>query len=87
VRQQLTYGWAIVSTSVLPLAVLGLLGLLGVDQSLATLVALLCSTGLLCVAGWAAGRRGQLSPLERLVSATAAGAFGLMMILLKALLH
>jgi hypothetical protein len=87
VRQQLTYGWAIVSTSVLPLAVLGVLGLVGVDQSVATLVALLCSTGLLCLAGWAAGRRGQLSPLERVASAATAGAFGLMMILLKAMLH
>lgn len=87
VRLQLTSGWAIVTASALPLAVLAALGVLGADVNVAIVAALTTSTVLLCVAGWEIGRGGDLRPLERLVSAAVAGAFGVVMVLLKALLH
>jgi hypothetical protein len=87
VRILLTTGWAFVTASALPLAVLALLGVLGADVSVAVTAALVCSTVLLCVAGWSMGRGGQLRPLERLASAGVAGAFGVVMILLKSALH
>ena len=87
VRHQLTSGWEIVTASALPLLVLVLVDLLGASVYAAVLAALACSTLLLCLAGWEIGRHGQLSSGERVASAAVAGAFGVMMILLKALLH
>ncbi len=87
VRLQLTAGWEIVTASALPLAVLMILRLLGVDLDLAVIWALACSTLLLCLAGWEIGRHGQLTGFERLASAAVAGAFGVMLILLKTVLH
>ncbi len=87
VRRQLTTGWEIVTASALPLVVLVLVDLLGASLYAAVLAALACSTLLLCLAGWAIGRAGQLSTGERVASAAAAGGFGVAMILLKALLH
>jgi hypothetical protein len=87
VRMQLTDGWEMVSASYLPLAVLAIARLLGVDLDGAVLSALVCSTVLLCIAGWAMGRNGQLSTRERLVSTIVSGLFGVVMILLKSQLH
>lgn len=88
VRVQLTTGWEMVSASALPLAVLFVLGgVLGVELYTAVVSALACSTVLLCLAGWAMGRRGDLTLVERVASAAVAGLFGVMMIVLKALLH
>lgn len=87
VRLQLTTGWEIVTASALPLVVLAVMALLGADLYVAVLAALGCSTLLLCLAGWQVGRQGQLSTIERIVSATVAGIFGIAMIVLKALLH
>ena len=42
-----------------------------------------CSTLLLCVAGWAIGRGGGLSTRERVASTLVAGMFGLFFVLLK----
>jgi hypothetical protein len=50
-------------------------------------VALVCSTLLLCVAGWRVGTRGRLSRMEQVVSTVVAGAFGAAIIVLKTLLH
>ncbi|SES31833.1 hypothetical protein SAMN05216199_2823 [Pedococcus cremeus] len=86
-REQLTDGWEMVSASYLPLAVLSVLSLLGVELYGAVLSALVCSTVLLCVAGWAMGRKGQLTTRERVVSTVVAGLFGVVMIALKSLLH
>lgn len=86
-RRQLTAGWEMVATSALPLAVLAVLRLAGVDLGLAVLWAMACSTLLLCVAGWEIGRHGQLTIAERLVSTAVAGVFGVALILLKATLH
>jgi hypothetical protein len=87
VRAQLSTGWEMVTASALPLAVLGGLYLLGADLDVAVLWALGCSTVLLCLAGWEVGRHGQLTRLERVTSAAVAGLFGVVLILLKTLLH
>jgi len=87
VRRQLTTGWEIVTASLMPLAVLVILRLLGVSLDSAIIAALICCTLLLCVAGWEIGRHGQLTLLERLGAAAVAGLFGVVMILLKTLLH
>jgi hypothetical protein len=87
VRRQLTEGWAMVSASYLPLAVLSVLTLLGVELYGAVVSALVCSTVLLCIAGWAMGRNGQLTLGERVLSTVVAGLFGVMMVALKSTLH
>lgn len=86
-RRQLTSGWEMVTASYTPLAVLGILTLLGVDLFAAVLSALACSTLLLGAAGWAMGRRGHLTVPERIVAAVVASLFGVVMIVLKSLLH
>lgn len=87
VRSQLTGGWEIVTASALPVAVLALLRVCGAPLRAAVIAALVCSALLLCVAGWEMGRHGQLTRLERLVSAAVAGSFGVLMIVLKFALH
>jgi hypothetical protein len=84
---QLTTGWTIVTASALPLAVLVLGDLLGFDTSVAVWVALASSTLLLFGAGWEIGREANLGAAERLAMAIGAGAFGVVMAVLKALLH
>ena len=86
-REQLTDGWEMVSASYLPLAVLAACSLFGVTLYRTVLSALICSTVLLCLAGWAMGRNGQLSWRERAISTVVAGLFGMMMILLESQLH
>lgn len=86
-REQLTAGLEMVSASFLPLAVLGVVRLLGAELSTATLAGLACSTVLLGLAGWEMGRDGKLTIRERLVSTATAAAFGALMIVLKMLLH
>jgi hypothetical protein len=87
VRVQLTAGWEMVATSALPLAVLAVLRLAGVRLDRTVLWAMVCSTLLLCLAGWEIGRHGQLTLAERLASTAVAGVFGVALILLKAILH
>lgn len=87
IRRQVTARWEIVTASAIPLAVLAVLGLLGVQVTVAILVSLGTSTLLLCVVGWEVGRQIRLSRLERLASAAITGGFGVVMIVLKALLH
>ncbi len=87
VRLQLTAGLEMVAASALPLAVLAVLRVLGLDLTHAVTWALVCSTLLLCVAGWETGRHGQLTRLERLASTAVAGFFGVVLTLLKAVLH
>jgi hypothetical protein len=87
VRDQLTSGWEIMSASLLPLVVLLLARVAGASLENAVLVALVCSTLLLCLAGWRMGTGGRLNPAERVVSTLVAGAFGAVMIGLKIVLH
>jgi hypothetical protein len=87
VRVQLTSGWTIVTASALPLAVLVVGDLLGFDAQLAVSLALAASTLLLFGVGWEIGREASLSTGERILMAMSAGAFGVVMVVLKALLH
>lgn len=86
-RAQLATGWEIVTASMLPLGVLVAVRAAGVPLPQAVMWALVSSTLLLCLAGWEVGRHGQLTTLERIASASVAGAFGAVMIVLKASLH
>jgi hypothetical protein len=86
-RHHLGRGWELVSASFLPLGVLLGCGLLGTGVDVAAVAALVCATALLFVAGWRVGREAALSLPSRIASALLSGAFGVAMILLKALLH
>ena len=85
VREQLTSGWEIISLSVLPLLVLLAARAFGAGLNWAILIALICGTVLLGVAGWRMGAK--LTPAERAVSTLVAATFGIIMIVLKILLH
>jgi hypothetical protein len=87
VRRQLGTGWEIVTASTLPLIVLAVLAARGNDLATAVFAGLACSTLLLCVAGWGIGRGTDLSVLERTALIIIAGAFGGLMVALKAVLH
>lgn len=87
VRVQLTSGWTIVTASALPLAVLVVGDLLGLQAQVAVFLALAASTLLLFGVGWEIGREASLSTGERILMAMGAGAFGVVMVVLKALLH
>jgi hypothetical protein len=87
VRDQVTSGWEMITASFIPLAVLTVVRIAGASLRTATIVALVCSTLLLCVAGWRVGTRGRLSRMEQVVSTVVAGAFGAAIIVLKTLLH
>ena len=87
VRGQLTTGWEFVTASALPLAVLVVLRLMGADLKAAVLGGLVCSTALLCLAGWKIGSSGHLAWVERLLTTAVAGLFGIGLIVLKAALH
>ena len=87
IRHYLTDGWEIVTASCLPLATVLVTRLLGATTTWAVTAGLLCSTLLLCVAGWEIGRTGRFSFGERMASATVAGAFGGGLIVLVAALH
>jgi hypothetical protein len=87
VTRQLGTGWEIVTTSVLPLIVLAVTAARGASLTSAVFAGLVCSTMLLCLAGWEIGRGTRLSVLERTALIAVAGGFGGLMIALKALLH
>ena len=57
------------------------------SSAFSQVVALASSTLLLFGAGWEIGREADLGVSERLAMAIGAGAFGVMMAVLKALLH
>lgn len=86
-RRQLASGWEIVTASALPVAVLVGADILGRTQQASVIAALICSTLLLCLAGWEIGRHGHLSTVERLVATAVAGSFGVALIVLKTALH
>lgn len=86
-RSQLTSGWEMITASTLPLIVLSVTRLLGIDLQTALVWALMCSTVLLCAAGWRIGRHGRLSRWEQLASSAVAGLFGIGLIVLKTMLH
>jgi hypothetical protein len=84
---QLSKGWELISASFLPIVALLLADAVGLGITKAVVAALGCSTALLCYMGWRVGGQAELPVGKRLVSSAVAGAFGLVMILLKARLH
>jgi hypothetical protein len=87
VRRQLTSGWEMVTASGVPLLALVTARAAGMSLANAVTVALICTTALLCLAGWRIGSAGRLHPLERVTSMLVAGAFGAVLVVLKTLLH
>jgi hypothetical protein len=86
-RAEFAEGWGIVTTSFLPLVVLVAVDLLGADVWGAVIAALVCTTALLFLAGLRIGADGGFTVVQRVLSGCAAGAFGLVLIVLKVALH
>jgi hypothetical protein len=83
VRTSLAAIWPMVTASYVPLASLLAARVLGADTVAAATVALVVAIALLLVHGWMGGRASQLHGLRLLAVTLIAGAFGVMMILLK----
>lgn len=83
VRTSLAAIWPMVTASYVPLASLLAARVLGADTATAATVALVVTIGLLLVHGWVGGRASGLHGLRLLAVTLVAGAFGVMMILLK----
>jgi hypothetical protein len=83
VRASLAAIWPMVTASYVPLLSLLVARLLGADTKTAATVALVVAIALLLVHGWVGGKASQLHGLRLLAVTLIAGAFGVMMILLK----
>jgi hypothetical protein len=82
-RASLAAIWPMVTASYVPLLSLLVARLLGADTKSAATVALVVAIALLLVQGWVGGKASQLHGLRLLAVTLIAGAFGVMMILLK----
>ena len=87
VAGELARGWELVSASFVSLGVLVVVSLAGAGLDTAVLTALVASTVVLCWTGWRVGGDAHLRLSRRLLSAAVAGAFGIIMIVLKAHVH
>jgi hypothetical protein len=85
VRASLADIWPMVSASYVPLLALLAARVLGADSKTAATVALVVAIALLLVQGWVGGKASQLRGLRLLVVTLIAGAFGVVMVLLKLL--
>jgi hypothetical protein len=83
VRASLAGIWPMVTASYVPLASLLVVRVLSADTRTAATVALVVAIALLLVQGWVAGKASQLRGVRLLAVTLIAGAFGVMMILLK----
>jgi hypothetical protein len=83
VRASLAAIWPMVTASYVPLLSLLLARVLGADTKTAATVALVVAIALLLVQGWMGGKASQLHGLRLLAVTLTAGAFGVVMILLK----
>jgi hypothetical protein len=83
VRASLADIWPMVTASFVPLLSLLVARVLGADTKTAATVALGVAIALLLVHGWVGGKASQLHGLRLLAVTLIAGAFGVMMILLK----
>jgi hypothetical protein len=83
VRASLAGIWPMVTASYVPLASLLVVRVLGADTKTAATVALLVAIALLLIQGWVGGKASQLRGVRLLAVTLIAGAFGVMMILLK----
>jgi hypothetical protein len=83
VRASLAGIWPMVTASYIPLASLLVARVLGADTRTAATVALEVAIVLLLIQGWVGGKAAQLRGVRLLAVTLVAGAFGVMMILLK----
>jgi hypothetical protein len=85
VRASLAAIWPMVTASYIPLLSLLVVRVLGATTRTAATVALVVAIALLVVHGWSGGKASQLRGLRLLAVTLIAGAFGVVMILLKLL--
>ena len=83
----LRQGWPLVEASYVPLAVLVIAWLVGANTTFAITAGLVTNALLLVALGWIASMQTERSLPARIVAAALAGAFGMVMIAIKTLLH
>jgi hypothetical protein len=86
-RELLRQGWPLVEASYVPLIVLVIAWLLGAGTTLAINAGLVANALLLVALGWIAAAQADRSLPRRIAAAATAGAFGMIMIAIKTLLH
>jgi hypothetical protein len=86
-RELLRQGWPLVEASYVPLVVMLLAWAVGLSTTGAITAGLVTNAVLLVVLGWIASAQSHSSIPARAVSAALAGAFGMVMIAIKTLLH
>lgn len=82
-RTGMTYTWPMVSAAYLPVLALIVCRISGLSRTPAANVALAVATILLLLYGWYAGRAAHLRGVPLLATTLIAGAFGVLMIILK----
>ena len=86
-RELLRQGWPLVEASYVPLVVMVLAWAVGMSTTNAITAGLVTNALLLVALGWIASAQSHSSIPARAVSAALAGAFGMVMIAIKTLLH
>ena len=86
-RHALGSTWPIAGVSVLPVGILLVAELFGAELRTASWVALIATIGLLTVYSYMAGVRGGLDTRGRILSAAAGAGLGILVALLKVILH
>jgi hypothetical protein len=84
---ELRSGWPLVSASFLPLLTVLLAAVFGASVSVAQTVGMICATALLGASGWIAAGRNGLSGLTRFGLSLLAAGLGVILIVLKSVLH
>jgi hypothetical protein len=87
VFRELRSGWPLVSASFIPLLAVMLTALFGASVGAAQVVGMICATVLLFGSGWVAARDNELAGYRRLLSGLLAASLGIVLIVLKSLLH
>ncbi len=87
IRHALAETWPIAAAAVVPLGVLLLTTLLGVDLAASAWAALIATIALLTIYSYVAGERGGLDMRERIACAAAGAGVGLLVVALKVALH
>ena len=87
IRHALAETWPIAAAAVVPLGVLLLTTLLGVDLVASAWTALIATIALLTIYSYVAGKRGGLDMRERIACAAAGAGVGLLVVALKVALH
>jgi hypothetical protein len=86
-RELLRQGWPLVEASYVPLVVLLIARMVGASSTVAITAGLVTNALLLVALGWIASMQTERSLPRRMLAAALAGAFGVIMIAIKTLLH